>query len=113
MIRRTDQYWASISSDLAIEQASMRSIKTTGGITRERGMSESLRALCILSMPGCVEINNAMMLFTGTKFYSLDQHKGDGVCRQKRNSKDTIFASFLEERNLLVEEEGLRNLETV
>ncbi|VDI57080.1 Hypothetical predicted protein [Mytilus galloprovincialis] len=75
VIRRTDQYWAGISSDLAIEQALMRSIKTTGGLTRGRGMSESQRALWILSMPDCAEINNAMMSFTGTKFYSSDQHK--------------------------------------
>ncbi|VDI53446.1 Hypothetical predicted protein [Mytilus galloprovincialis] len=84
VIRRTDQYWAGISSDLAIEQALMRSIKTTGGLTRGRGMSESQRALWILSMPDCAEINSAMMSFTGTKFYSSDQHKEDGVSRQKK-----------------------------
>ncbi|VDI77901.1 Hypothetical predicted protein [Mytilus galloprovincialis] len=113
VIRRTDQYWAGISSDLAIEQALMRSIKTTGGLTRGRGMSESQRALWILSMPDCAEINSAMMSFTGTKFYSSDQHKEDGVSRQKRDTKDTmIFASFLEERNPFIEEEGMRNIET-
>ncbi|CAG2204334.1 unnamed protein product [Mytilus edulis] len=113
VIRRTDQYWAGISSDLAIEQALMRSIKTTGGLTRGRGMSDSQRALWILSMPDCAEVNNAMMSFTGTKFYSSDQHKEDGVSRQKRDTKDTmIFASFLQERNPFVEEEGMRNIET-
>ncbi|CAG2218584.1 Kinesin heavy chain,Kinesin-like protein KIN-14Q,Kinesin-like protein KIF18B,Kinesin-like protein KIF3B,Kinesin-like protein KIN-12D,Kinesin-like protein KIN-7I,Chromosome-associated kinesin KIF4,Kinesin-like protein KIN-12B,Kinesin-like protein KIN-12E,Kinesin-like protein 5,Kinesin-II 85 kDa subunit,Kinesin-II 95 kDa subunit,Kinesin-like protein KIF15-A,Kinesin-related protein 3,Kinesin-like protein unc-104,Kinesin-like protein KIF18A,Kinesin-like protein KIN-14P,Kinesin-1 heavy chain,Kinesin-like protei len=113
VIRRTDQYWAGISSDLAIEQALMRSIKTTGGLTRGRGMSESQRALWILSMPDCAEVNNAMMSFTGTKFYSSDQHKEDGVSRKKRDTKDTmIFASFLEERNPFIEEEGMRNIET-
>ncbi|CAC5362548.1 unnamed protein product [Mytilus coruscus] len=112
VIRRTDQYWAGFSSDLAIEQALMRSIKTTGGLTRGRGMSESQRALWILSMPDCAEVNNAMMSFTGTKFYSSDQHKEDGLSRQKRVTKDTmIFASFLE-RNPMVEEEGMRNIET-
>lgn len=54
--RRTDQYWAGISSDLAIEQAFMRSIKNTGGLTRGRGMSESQRALWILSIPDCAEV---------------------------------------------------------
>ncbi|VDI69503.1 Hypothetical predicted protein [Mytilus galloprovincialis] len=76
-------------------------------------MSESQRALWILSMPDCAEINSAMMSFTGTKFYSSDQHKEDGVSRQKRDTKDTmIFASFLEERNPFIEEEGMRNIET-
>lgn len=94
-----------ISSDLALEQALIRSIKTTGGITRGREFSESPRALWILSMPGCAEVNNAMMSFTGTILCSSDQHKENDVSRQKRESKDTmIFASILEERNPFVEE---------
>lgn len=113
VIRRTDKYWAGISSDLAIEQALMRSIKTTGGLTRGRGMTESQRALWILSMPDCAEMNNAMQTFTGSNFYSSEQHKEDGISRQKRDTKDTlIFTSFLEERNPFVDEEGLRNIET-
>lgn len=82
MIRRTDTFWAGISSDLAIEQALMRSITTTGGLTRGRGMSESQRALWILSRPDCAEMN-AMQTFTGTKYCSSDQHKEDGKSRQK------------------------------
>lgn len=61
VIKPTDQYLADISSDLAIEQALMRSIKTTCGLTRGRGMSESQKALWILSMPDCAEVNNAVM----------------------------------------------------
>ena len=45
VIRRTDNYWAGISTDLAIEQVLMRSIKTTGGLTRGRGMNECQSAL--------------------------------------------------------------------
>jgi hypothetical protein len=78
VIRRTDTFWAGISSDLAIEQALMRSIKTTGGLTRGRGMSESQRALWILSRPDCAEMNDAMQTFTGINYYSSDQHKEDG-----------------------------------
>jgi hypothetical protein len=98
---------------LAIEQALMRSIKTTGGLTRGRGMSENQRALWILSRPDCAEMNDAMQTFTGTNYYSLDQHKEDGKSRQKRDIKDTmIFTSFLEERNPFINEENLRNIET-
>lgn len=102
VIRQTNQYWAGISPDLAIEQALMRSIKTTGGLTRERGMSESQRALWILSLPDCAEVNNAMMSFAGTQFYSSDQHEEDCLRRQKRDTKDTIhifkFRHRLEEK---------------
>ena len=41
VIRRSDRYWAGLSSDLVIEQTLMRTMKTTGGLTRGRGMDES------------------------------------------------------------------------
>ena len=34
--RRSDRFWAGLSSDLVIEQVLMRSVKTTGGLTRGR-----------------------------------------------------------------------------
>ena len=37
VIRRSDRYWAGLSSDLVIEQVLM---KATGGLTRGRGMTE-------------------------------------------------------------------------
>ena len=40
VIRRSDRYWAGLSSDLVIEQVLMRSMKTNGGLTRGRGMTE-------------------------------------------------------------------------
>ena len=40
VIRRSDRYWAGLSSDLVIEQVLIRSLKTTGGLTHGRGMSE-------------------------------------------------------------------------
>ena len=40
VIRRSNHFWAGISPDLVIEQVLMRSLKISGGLTRERGMSE-------------------------------------------------------------------------
>ena len=37
VIRRSDRYWAGISTDLFIEQVLMRSVKTAGGLMRDRG----------------------------------------------------------------------------
>ncbi len=34
VVRRSDPYWAGLSTDLIIEQVLMRSIKTSGGLTR-------------------------------------------------------------------------------
>ena len=43
VIRRSNRYWAELSTDLVIEQVLMRSIKTLGGLTRGRGMTEIQR----------------------------------------------------------------------
>ena len=40
VIRTSDRYWGGISTDLTIEQKLMRSVKTTGGLTRGKGMGE-------------------------------------------------------------------------
>ena len=40
VVRRSDRQWAGLSVDLVIEQVLMRSMKTSGGLTRGRGMSE-------------------------------------------------------------------------
>ena len=51
VIRRSDQYWAGLGSDLVIEQTLMRSLKSTGGLTRGSGMSEHQRAVWTMSAP--------------------------------------------------------------
>ena len=60
VIRRSDRLWAGLSSDLIIEHVLMRSMKTSGGLTRGRGMTEQQRLLWLLSMPACAEVNQAM-----------------------------------------------------
>ena len=68
VIRRSDRYWAGLSTDLVIEQALMRSLKTTGGLTRGTGMSETQRLVWLLSMPMCAEINNTMQALSGIEY---------------------------------------------
>ena len=41
VLRRSDRYWAGLSTDLVIEQTLMRSVKTVGGLTHGRGMGDS------------------------------------------------------------------------
>ena len=40
VVRRSDRLWAGLSTDLVIEQVLMRSLKTSGGLTRGRGFTE-------------------------------------------------------------------------
>ena len=53
VVRRSDPKWAGLSTDFVIEQVLMRSMKTSGGLTRGRGMTEQQRLIWLLSMPVC------------------------------------------------------------
>ena len=53
VVRRSDRKWAGLSTDLDIEQVLMRSMKTSGGLARGRGMKEQQRLIWLLSMPVC------------------------------------------------------------
>ena len=113
VVRRSDRYWGGLSTDLVIEQALMRSIKTTGGLTRGKGLTESQRTQWLLSMPSCVDINNAMQLFCETEFQTSPQHKELGKSRVERDHKDTkTFLEFISGRNPFREDSLLCNIET-
>lgn len=60
VLRRSDDYWCGIFSDLFIEQVLMGSIKSVGGLSRGRGFDESTRLVWLLSTPACGEIEKAM-----------------------------------------------------
>ena len=74
VVHRTDRYWSGLSTDLVIEQVLMRSVKSTGGLKRGRGMGEAQHAQWLLSMPTLAEYNLAMQQLTGTGYQTSDQH---------------------------------------
>jgi len=43
VVRRSNRFWAGLSTDLVIEQVLLRSLKTSGGLTRGRSMTETQR----------------------------------------------------------------------
>jgi len=55
-VRRSDRYWTGLSTDLIIEQVMMRAVKTNGGLTRGRGINESVRHLWVCSMHQCASV---------------------------------------------------------
>jgi hypothetical protein len=57
VIRGSDRPWAGLPPDLIIEQVLMRSLKTTGGLTRGTGFDEIQRTVWLLSMPICCKYN--------------------------------------------------------
>ena len=89
VVRRSDKFWAGLSTDLFIEQVLMRSLKTSGGLTRGRGMFETQRTTWLFSRPSCSAVNVAMHEFTGVHFVTSDQHKDMSKARHERDVMDT------------------------
>ena len=88
VIRRSNQFWAGLSSDLVIEQSLMRSLKTSGGLTRGTGMTEEQRSLWTMSTPITSEYNYAMQEFNTLSYTTSEQHKEATQARVQRDSSD-------------------------
>ena len=52
----------------------MRSLNTSGGLTRGRVMSERQRVIWLPSMPACAEVNRAMLELTVVSYSTGDQN---------------------------------------
>jgi len=113
VVRRSVRYWAGLSSDLVIEQTLMRTMKTTGGLTRGRGMAESQRTQWLLSMPACSTVNAAMQKLTEADYVTSDQHKDATPARQSRDYKDTrSLLDYLQHRNPFEHDSSLQSIGT-
>lgn len=88
VIRRSQKFWSGLSSDLVIEQTLMRSLKTSGGLTRGSGLSEGQRALWTMSTPVTAEYNMAMQEFANLSYSTSEQHKELTDARIKRDNND-------------------------
>ena len=83
---------------MTIEQVLMRSLKTSGGLTRGRGISPSTIAKWVHSMPAASRVINAMETFGGVACVTSEQHVDLRESNQKRDHADT--ATFLTWLNL-------------
>ena len=114
VIRRYDRCWSGLSPDVVIEQCLMRSHKTTGGLPRGMGFSETQRLLWVLSMPACAEINSSMQQLTNVKYSTSEQHKEVTYARVTRDAKDTQeVLLYLSQRSPFTAETSIRNITTV
>ena len=111
--RRSDRFWAGLSTDLVTEQVLMRSFKTTGGLTRGREMGETQRASWLLSMHACAEVNAAMQDFTQINYETSEQHEEMSTVRLKWDEKDSkAVLQYLQDRNPFTDDTSLRNIST-
>ena len=89
VVRRNNRYWGGLAPDLVIEQALMRSLKSTGGLTRGRGMPECQRSIWTLSMPICAQINESMQDLAGPTYSTSEQHVESSRSRMTKHKHDT------------------------
>jgi hypothetical protein len=85
VVRRSNRYWAGISTDLAIEQVMMRALKSRGGLTRGRGMTGSVRLHWLRTLHVCASVHSALNKLTDLRPSDDDdvQHKEAGVSRKQ------------------------------
>ena len=99
-VHRSDRPWTGIWTDLSIEQILMRSLKSRGGLTRGRGLTESVRLTWVYTMHQCATVHNSMTTLTGLHQKTSEQHTEMGDSRVKRDMLDqNKVLAWLEARN--------------
>ena len=68
-----DDTWGGVSSDHIIEETLMKSLKSTGSVTRGKGIEEVQCNIYNLSQPACAKVSTSIEELTGTKHISSDQ----------------------------------------
>jgi len=87
-VRRSDGVWSGIFTDLFIEQVLMAGIKSSGGLTRGRGFTESTRLLFLLSRPICAEVSQSIFEIAGLSMNTGDGHRDLAKSRIRRDMSD-------------------------
>lgn len=88
-IRRTsEKFWSGVWTDMSIEQVLMRALKAQGGLTRGRGLTDSVLAKWVSAMPDCPKISDAAETFTGSKTKFSEQHVELRDSREVRDLRD-------------------------
>lgn len=100
VLRKNEDYWTGIYSDLYIEQVLMRNIKAVGGLTRGREFEQSTSLIWLMSTPACGEVNRAMGEVTGLQdIKEAVVHKDRTAARMTRDAKDVqIILNYFSER---------------
>ncbi|KAG1714706.1 Multidrug resistance-associated protein 1 [Nymphon striatum] len=99
-VRRSGRFWAGLWSDLVIEQTLMRSIKSSGSLTRGRGFEENVRHLWVSSISYTAAVHEAMSSLSGVKASSSEHHAEMEFKRRSRDYQDCEkFFSWFESRN--------------
>ena len=87
-IRCSNRYWSGIWTDITIEQVLMRSMKSSGGLTHGRGITDSIVLKWILSSIIVSEVSNEMEKFCNVSYSTSEQHVDTSASRINRDLSD-------------------------
>ena len=74
----------------------MRTLKTSGGMTNGRGITDSTLAKWVHALPRCALTCDALERFTGVHTGTSEQHKDMRPSTQSRDNKDRgVFVGWL------------------
>ncbi|CAG9814961.1 unnamed protein product [Phaedon cochleariae] len=112
-IRRTDKFWSGIWSDMTIEQVLMRAMKSYGGLTRGRGVTDSVLSRWIVGMLCLQHICDQIEMFTDVRSATSEQHVDMRPSRVTRDNVDIEkLRSWFAEHPPFLEIEELVSLST-
>ena len=95
-IRRKDQFWGGNFTDQVIEQNLMRLFKTSGGMTRGRGITDSTLTKWVHAFPFCLPVCDDLEKFSNQLSVSSEQHKDLRDCSQIADHRDvSTFMQWL------------------
>lgn len=87
-VQRSGHVFNGLSTDLVIEQVLMRSLKSRGGLTHGRGMTESVRLQWVHSMHHFLALHNAMKSLSGKQHSTPEDHIDCSTASRSRDTED-------------------------
>lgn len=93
-MRKEDRLWRGNFTDQTTEQDPMRMFKSSGGMTRGCGITESTPTKWIYAFPHFIPLCEAIERFANINTASSEQHKDLRQSSQVQDHKD--FATFLQ-----------------
>jgi hypothetical protein len=99
-VRRGERLWSGTGTDMCIEQSLMRPMKSVGGLTHGRGVTESTLQKWVHGTPYFLKVHEAVEEYLGTSLAFSEQHVEIRKSRKRRDEIDLdTFIAWLKAHN--------------
>ena len=101
-LHQIDRFWAGNFTDWTIEHDLMRMFKTSGGMTRGRGITDSTLAKWVYCLPTTIPICSSLEKYCGIHTSTSDQHRDLSTGNIMRDHEDyNTFISWIQSHSPL------------